>query len=120
MFATENIKKDSLIWKYCAHCNIRVFYTEKSVRDYLGSIQSSEAKYEWISHVYASDGYLNEITDDGKYWNHSEQPNSVSGVNGDWDSTYAKRDILAGEVTKCCLPSLFCLYRLCSTVIYVP
>jgi hypothetical protein len=41
---------------------------------------------------------LNEITDDGKYWNHSEEPNTVSGVNGDWDSTFAKRDILAGEV----------------------
>lgn len=106
LFATENIKKDSLIWKYCAHCNIRVFYTEKSVRDHLNSLQSSEAKYEWISHVYAADGYLNEITDDGKYWNHSEEPNTVSGVNGDWDSTFAKRDILAGEVRICYLPSV--------------
>lgn len=98
LFVTENVKKHSLIWKYCAHCNIKVFYTEKSVREHLNSLQTSEAKYEWISHVYSSDGYLNEITDDGKYWNHSEDPNTVSGVNGDWDSTFAKRDILAGEV----------------------
>jgi hypothetical protein len=80
-------------------------------------MQSSEEKYEWISHVYAADGYLNEITDDGKYWNHSEEPNTVSGVNGDWDSTFAKRDILAGEVR--IRSHAICILRLHPNVIYV-
>lgn len=98
LFAVDFIKKDTLIWKYGSDRNIKVYHTESAARNYLLSLPSQEAKYEWLSHVYASDGYLNEIRDDGKYWNHSEEPNTVSGVHGDWDSTFAKRDILAGEV----------------------
>ena len=98
LFAKNFIPKDSLIWKYSAGCNIEIFYNEKSVRAHLNSLHTADEKYEWISHIYVSDGYLNVIADDGKYWNHSEDPNTVSGVNNDWDSTFAKRDIHEGEV----------------------
>ena len=98
LFARNDILKDSLIWKFCVGCNIKVFYDEKEVREHLSLLHTAEEKYDWISHVYASDGYVNEICDDGKYWNHSETPNTASGVNNDWDSTFAKRDIKAGEV----------------------
>ena len=99
LFAKNDILKDSLIWKFSAGCNIKVFYTEREVFEHLSSLQTAEERYEWISHVYASEGYVNEICDDGKYWNHSETPNTVSGVNNDWDSTFAKRNIKAGEVS---------------------
>ena len=77
-----------------------MFYNVKSVRAHLNSLVTAEEKYDWISHIYVSDGYLNVIEDDGKYWNHSECPNTVSGVNNDWDSTFAKRDIQEGEVSQ--------------------
>ena len=98
LFAKTLIKKNTLIWKYGIDRNIKVFYNEVDVRNHLNKMQGFDEKYNWISHVYVSDGHLNEIMDDGKYWNHSEEPNTVSGVNGDWDSTFAKLDIQPGEV----------------------
>lgn len=99
LFAKYFIPKDTLIWKYSAGCNIQVFYNEKEACEHLNSLHTATEKYEWISHIYASDGYVNQIHDDGKYWNHSETPNTCSGINNDWDSTFAKRDIMAGEVS---------------------
>ena len=43
---------------------------------------------------------MNEIQDDGKRWNHSEEPNTSGenvGEGMDPESSYAKRDIKAGE-----------------------
>ena len=97
LFVKNFVPKHSLIWKYSPGRNVKVFNSEKSAREYLSSL-CEENQYEWISHVYSFDGVVNEICDDGKYWNHSENPNSGSGINNDWDSTYAKRDIEAGEV----------------------
>ena len=48
-------------------------------------------------HVFLVDGKVNEILDDGCMWNHSEDPNTYSGFQGDWDSSYARRDIQIGE-----------------------
>ena len=45
-------------------------------------------------------GKVNEIQDDGKRWNHSEDPNTSGenlGEGMDPESSYAKRDIKAGE-----------------------
>lgn len=45
-------------------------------------------------------GKVNEIQDDGKRWNHSEEPNTSGenvGEGMDPESSYAKRDIKAGE-----------------------
>ena len=98
IFAKQFIPKDSLIWKFSLNNSIKVYKTEAACRDYLNSLESEIMKYDWISHIYACGGCVNEVLDDGKYWNHSADPNTCSGVNGDVDSTYAKRDIEAGEV----------------------
>lgn len=96
IFTKQFILKDTLIWKFQLGANIRVFAGEEQARAHLESLARDEG-IDWLTHVYAFNGYLNEILDDGKMWNHSESPNTSSGVNGDWDSTYANRDIEAGE-----------------------
>ena len=97
IFATEFIPQNSLIWRFAKDLNIRLFKTEQDCLNHLNNLPTFEEKYNWMSHVYCCDGYVNEILDDGKMWNHSETPNTYSGYNGDYDSTYAKEDILPGS-----------------------
>jgi hypothetical protein len=86
-----------LIWKFALNVNVKPYNDEASVRKHLESLSTQEEKYFFISHVYHCEGVLNEILDDACMWNHSDTPNTCSGFNGDWDSTYAARDILPGE-----------------------
>jgi SET domain-containing protein len=78
IFAKESIPKNSLIWKHCLHRNVKIF-DKKSAYIKLHSLPLYDEKFEWISHVYMFEGVLIEILDDGKYWNHSEDPNTCSG-----------------------------------------
>jgi hypothetical protein len=96
IFAKEFIPANQLIWKFQIGSNIRLFKGEEECRAHL-EILSKENGIDWLTHVYLFDGYINEILDDGKMWNHSEEPNTCSGINDDWDSTYAARDIEIGE-----------------------
>ncbi|CAM9484374.1 unnamed protein product, partial [Ectocarpus fasciculatus] len=96
IFTKEFIPQNKLIWKFQKGANIRLFKGEEAVRVHLKSLPRADA-IDWLTHVYLYDGCINEILDDGKMWNHSESPNSYSGYNDDWDSTYAKRDIEVGE-----------------------
>jgi len=50
-----------------------------------------------MGHVYMFDGLVNEILDDGCYWNHSDTPNTGAGVGEYEVSSAALRDIAAGE-----------------------
>ena len=97
LFAMQQIPQHALIWKYVLNQNIREFRSEADVRAHLSSLPSRVAQCDWLSHVYAYAGAINEILDNGRLWNHSEDPNTCSGVGGDWDSTFAKRDIAIGE-----------------------
>ena len=96
IFATEFIPVNSLIWKFYPDVNLRCFDGEAATLQHLQTL-SQEDRVFWLSHVYLFAGKVNEILDDGKMWNHSENPNTSSGYLGDWDSTYAARDIAAGE-----------------------
>jgi SET domain-containing protein len=96
IFTKQFIPANTLIWKFLKGANIRLFRSESDVRQHLESL-SIENRIFFLTHVYLFDGYVNEILDDAKIWNHSEDPNTCSGINNDWDSTYAKRDIEAGE-----------------------
>ena len=97
LFTKHFVPKDSLIWKFVKNCNIREFHSESQVRTHMLSLGTCEAQRDWLSHVYAYRDTVNEILDDGRLWNHSEEPNTCSGVDGDWDSTFARRDIQVGE-----------------------
>jgi len=97
VFAEERIAKDELIWKLIRGVNVASYAGEEEVKRHLATLPSREARVEWLSHVYCDSGVVNEILDEGKMWNHSETPNTYSGVNGDFESTYAKVDIEQGE-----------------------
>ncbi len=97
IFVKEFVPANTLIWRFANTLNIKTYANEEECREYLKQLGNKEAQYEWLSHVYMFDGVVNEILDDGKMWNHSEEPNTYSGYNGDYDSTYSLRDIAAGE-----------------------
>ena len=97
LFAAQHVPQHALIWKYAPGRNVVEFRGEEAVRAHMALLPTSEARRDWLAHVYACDGAVVEILDDGRWWNHSEAPNTGSGVGGDWDSTYALRDIQAGE-----------------------
>lgn len=95
----------TLLWKYQSgarnefNVNVWSYSNEDEVRARLAEVSPEDAAYI-MDHVYMFDGRLNEICDDGKMWNHSEEPNTGLPPPGEeycWESTYAIRDIEAGE-----------------------
>ena len=96
IFSKQFIPVNTLIWKYSPGHNVRQFKNESEVRLHLSTLSFDEQQF-WMSHVYMDGGFVNEILDDGKMWNHSEAPNTGSGYLGDSMNTYAIRDIQIGE-----------------------
>lgn len=105
LFVTVDVPAGTLLWKCLPGkqgtpgVNVLSFTTEEEARGRLSQLSAQEAAY-WMDHVYMFDGKLNEILDDGKLWNHSEAPCTglpPPGVEYCWESSYAIRDIKAGE-----------------------
>lgn len=96
LFTKQFIHKGALIWKYQPEVNVRCYRSLEEVRRHLNGLMTHEERVFFMSHVYNYDGLMNEIIDDGKYWNHSETPNTGQGLE-DLDSTYAIKDIDEGE-----------------------
>jgi SET domain-containing protein len=98
LYATHAIPKGTLIWKYGPN-NIRCFQGGQQVQSHLATISTDDDRRYWLSHIYCFNGSAIEILDDGKLWNHSHDPNTGSEprLDGDSESTYATRDIAAGE-----------------------
>jgi SET domain-containing protein len=106
LFALHDIPNGTLLWKYAPGAkgakdvNVISFKTEDEARARLHELPSQEARAFWMDHVYMFDGKLNEILDDGYYWNHSETPCTGLPPEGEqycFESSYAVRDIKAGE-----------------------
>jgi uncharacterized protein len=95
IFSKQFIPKGTLIWKYKRDTNVVSYRTVDEVRARLGQL-SKEGQNFFMSHVYLYDGYMNEILDDGRMWNHSEAPNTGQSID-DVQSSYAIRDIQDGE-----------------------
>ena len=95
LFADENIKKGTLIWKYKRGVNVISLKGQSAVRDHLSKLENYEQRKDWLIHMYYDKGYCNEILDDGKLWNHSSKPNTGDGE--DPYSSYAIRNIAKGE-----------------------
>lgn len=102
IFATAPIKRGALLWKYSPESIAE--YDEESFRRRLQPLTPAE-RVELCEHVYCWEGNVVEILDDGKYWNHAKQkdgqntgnhPDEAAG-DGDGVSSYALRDIAAGE-----------------------
>jgi hypothetical protein len=76
------------------------YASETEARARLTDLADSAVQAYWADHVYMFSGVLIEILDDGKLWNHSETPCTglpPAGDIYDFDSSYAIRDIRAGE-----------------------
>jgi SET domain-containing protein len=95
IFAKQFIPKGALIWKYHRGVNVNSYKSIDEVKVRLSQLSKDEQEF-FMSHVYLYDGYMNEILDDGKMWNHSESPNTGQSIQ-DLQSTFAIRDIEPGE-----------------------
>ena len=100
IFVQQDIPKGSLVWKYKRGVNVSSFKGPKEVRAFLSTLPSKKAKGLWLDYTYHLNGYLNDIKDDGVYWNHSStNPTTQLNYPGkkDKNSGYAARDIKKGE-----------------------
>ena len=97
LFADEFIPKGRIIWKFTSGFDLKFTKKEidrlpKKARDYMMT-------YAWLS---KKSGKYCFSTDDGKYFNHSKNPNSLSAYYDDEEEvvTKAVRDIKKGyEIT---------------------
>ena len=69
IFARNFIPCGSLIWKYCRDANVLSYSNKDDVKCKLDKLEQKDREF-FMSHVYLFDGVMNEILDDGKYWNH--------------------------------------------------
>lgn len=101
IFATAPIKRGERVWRYEVGVSVTEHADEASLRARLKSLNATEAR-ELLEHVYTWKGVVIEILDDAKIWNHAadhntgNHPDEASG-QGDGVSSYARRDIKAGE-----------------------
>ena len=100
LFAAEDIQKGTLIWKYSRNINVRVicgsWNGEHEMRKHLASLTSDVERKDLLIHMYCEHGYIHELLDDCRFWNHSDTPNT--GNEGpDPFNAYALRDIKMGE-----------------------
>lgn len=100
IFATAPIARGTRVWRYDVGVSV-LEHDEASLRSRLESL-SVEGIRDLLEHVYTWEGKAIEILDDAKVWNHDAQhntgnhPDEASGM-GDGVSSYARRDIEAGE-----------------------
>ena len=101
LFLTKPVARGALLWRYAPGESVRE-HDEASLRAQLKAL-APEAAQDLLEHVYCWLGQVIEILDDAKLWNHSKSPNTGDHPDGEGDgagdgvSSYALRDIAAGE-----------------------
>ena len=73
-------------------------FDEAGFTAHFEGLPTDAERLDLLEHAYAWGGRVVMILDEGKFWNHSTSPNTgmVAGA-ADGNSTYALRDIAAGE-----------------------
>lgn len=94
LFADQYIKKGTAIWRFTPGFDLK--FTEDQVKCLPWKARKYLMKYSWKSdksHMVCF------ASDDGKYFNHSDNPNSLSAYYDDEEEvvTKAVRDIQKGE-----------------------
>lgn len=97
LFAKERIPRGTLLWKYSEQ-SVKTFHNTHEILESFKT-RTPESILHFLEHAYCWDGHVCEIQDDGRFWNHSKNPNTGSSleVNEDLASSFALRDIEAGE-----------------------
>ncbi len=94
LFADEFIKKGTVIWRFTPGFDIK--FTEEQILSFPDLVQIYLSKYTWKS---KKSGLYCFCTDDGKFFNHSDNQNCFSEYLSDEDESqvFAIRDIEIGE-----------------------
>ncbi len=94
IFATEPIKAGDVVWKL--EPKFDVFFTERDIESLPLHMQDFVARYGY-PHLHKPGIIVLEV-DNGRFMNHSEQPNTDFTR---FDVGYATRDIAQGEEITC-------------------
>ena len=109
----EKIKKGDVIWNsirtpYDKHTHKNtltihedtsinvITFNETNLEEYLEELSSDEDVKRFLDLSYGVSGDIHYILDDGKYVNHSSEPNCITIMDN--ATTYALRDIEIGEM----------------------
>jgi uncharacterized protein len=94
LFADEFIAKGTVIWKFTPGFDLK--FTKQEIEKFPANVQKYLEKYAWLSKK--SDKYCFS-SDSGKYFNHSDNPNSLSAYYEDEEEVVTKaiKDIYPGE-----------------------
>jgi len=94
LFADEFIPKGTIIWKFTPELDLK--FTKEQISKFPRQIQEYLEVYCWLS---KKSGLYCFSSDNGKYFNHSKNPNSLSAYykNEEEVVTKAIRDIQKGE-----------------------
>lgn len=94
LFADEFIKKGTVIWRFTPGFDIK--FTEEQILSFPDLVQIYLSKYTWKS---KKSGLYCFCTDDGKFFNHSDEQNCFSEYldNEDESQVFAIRDIEIDE-----------------------
>ena len=101
IFATAPIRRGTRVWRYEPGLSV-LEHDETSLRRRMASLPTQQEVVDLLEHVYTWEGRAIEILDDAKVWNHAvdhntgNHPDEHEGM-GDGVSSYARRDIAAGE-----------------------
>ncbi|MCR4327585.1 MAG: SET domain-containing protein [Nanoarchaeota archaeon] len=94
LFANEFVKKETIIWKFTLGFDLK--FTKEEISLFPPQIQSYLKKYSWLSD---KSGKYCFCSDEGKYCNHSYNPNVLSAYYEGEEEVVSKalRDIEKGE-----------------------
>lgn len=107
IIAKERIKKGDIIWisKRISCCDKNknknmdynvITYNETNIEHYISNLSSHDCIKSFLDLSYGVSGEIHYILDDGKFMNHSPNPNCVTDMSD--ATTYAMRDIEIGEM----------------------
>jgi uncharacterized protein len=94
IFADEDIPAGTAVWKFSPEVDRR--HSQKEMDALSGAAREHMARYAYLSRM---SGLYVFCSDNGKYFNHSDRPNTSSGPEDGEEEvvTRAKRDIRKGE-----------------------
>ena len=94
IYLLEDIKANTCIWTYKLNNNVFEYSEEQSIV-YLNSLPTLEDQQRFLDLTFGKGDKLCLITDDGKYVNHSDNPNCKTDlISG---NCYAIKDIKKDE-----------------------
>src|SRR3989344_3989649 len=94
LFADELISKGTVIWKFTSGFDLK--FSKEQIKKFPKQVQEYLENYCWLS---KKSGKYCFSSDNGKYFNHSKNPNSLSAYYEDEEEVVTKaiRDIQKGE-----------------------